>query len=245
MSELFQNKKVSKDELLEYFFHPYENIHETYDWMKWIEDAGLQVFGVFDRYAELSDIENPLLVPPDAKTLQKRINLGFMKGSLEFYLCASDLQKRKHLKKKRKVKSTFRMRKAWHLPDFWLQNPYLSSTSKQNLYRVWLQHLRSNYSREPVGLGWMGNLESYSVNEMKSFARYGMILPSMIQDNPSLLNFLYDPIESHQKLSREHQVIDFFDTALGFKVERELRKRDIYDTKRFYVVMERFVQSQF
>jgi len=245
IKQVSNHKKLTTSELVEFFFHPYENIYEVHDWMKWIDEAGLQVYGVFDRFGELSDIENPLLVPPDADTLQKRINLGFMKGPLELYLCSQDRRKRDWVKRKRKVKTSFRLRKAWHLPKFWQQNPFLKDTSMPKIYRIWLQNLYSAYQRDHSGLGLIGALEdSYTDQEIKSFARYGAVLPSMLKDQRAIKK-LYDPITKSQKMTREHQVVDFFDTALAYKIERELRKRNLYDSKRFYVIMERFVQSQF
>ena len=116
---------------------------------------------------------------------------------------------------------------------------------RDRIYRIWLQNLYSAYQRDHSGLGLIGSLgDTYTDEEIKSLARYGAILPSMLKDHQGIKK-LYDPITKSQKMTREHQVVDFFDTALAYRIERELRKRNLYDSKRFYVIMERFVQSQF
>src|SRR5690606_17127172 len=55
------------------FFHAREARLDLDFWLDAITKNGFRILGIFDRYAELDDLPNPLLSMPEAKAWQDRI----------------------------------------------------------------------------------------------------------------------------------------------------------------------------
>ncbi len=68
------------------FLHPREARLPIDVWFERIEQAGLKVTGMFDRYGELDDLVNPLWTPPSARQLAERAADGRFENNLELYL---------------------------------------------------------------------------------------------------------------------------------------------------------------
>lgn len=59
-------------------------------WLRALDESGFRLIGVFDRYAELDDLPNPLLEPPDLEEWSERIADRRFENNLELYLAKSD-----------------------------------------------------------------------------------------------------------------------------------------------------------
>ena len=71
------------------FLHAREARLDLKFWLRAIENCGLRVIGVFDRYAELDDLPNPLLEVPTFQAWQDRIEDRRFENNLELYLAKS------------------------------------------------------------------------------------------------------------------------------------------------------------
>jgi SAM-dependent methyltransferase len=71
------------------FLHAREARLDLPFWLRALEESGLRLIGVFDRYGELDDLPNPLLEPPDADAWRERIADRRFENNLELYLAKS------------------------------------------------------------------------------------------------------------------------------------------------------------
>ena len=71
------------------FLHAREARLDLPYWLRALEESGLRLIGVFDRYGELDDLPNPLLEPPDANAWLERIADRRFENNLELYLAKS------------------------------------------------------------------------------------------------------------------------------------------------------------
>jgi SAM-dependent methyltransferase len=68
------------------FMHAREARLDAGFWLRAIADSGLQAIGLFDRYAELDDLRNPLLEAPSLDAMRDRIVDRRFENNLELYL---------------------------------------------------------------------------------------------------------------------------------------------------------------
>jgi SAM-dependent methyltransferase len=68
------------------FLHPWESRSSISNWLKAFNDSGLRTCALFDRYAELDDLENPLWRFPDLKDLEDRAHDLRFENNLEIWL---------------------------------------------------------------------------------------------------------------------------------------------------------------
>jgi SAM-dependent methyltransferase len=68
------------------FLHPWESRATIEDWYEAFETAGLEAFALFDRYAELDDLSNPLWRCPTSKELSDRSRDLRFENNLEVWL---------------------------------------------------------------------------------------------------------------------------------------------------------------
>jgi len=68
------------------FLHPREARLGIRHWLEAIRAAGLEVVGLFDRYCELDDLENPLSVVPSIEALEQRAADGRYENNLELFI---------------------------------------------------------------------------------------------------------------------------------------------------------------
>lgn len=68
------------------FLHPREARLGIQHWLGAIAAAGLEVAGLFDRYAELDDLENPLSHMPSGESLAVRAADGRYENNLELFI---------------------------------------------------------------------------------------------------------------------------------------------------------------
>ena len=72
------------------FLHPRETRLSVTEWLTAINNAGLRVVGLLDRYAELDDLPNPLWHAPSPAELAARAADGRFEHNLELYLTHAD-----------------------------------------------------------------------------------------------------------------------------------------------------------
>jgi hypothetical protein len=68
------------------FFHAHEGRLTLDEWLKAFADAGLEPIGLYDRYAELDDLKNPLLTFPSVEALTARIADRRFENNFEIFL---------------------------------------------------------------------------------------------------------------------------------------------------------------
>jgi SAM-dependent methyltransferase len=68
------------------FLHPWESRASIIQWFKAFSSAGLKPVGLYDRYAELDDLDNPLWTCPTAEQLSERAQDLRFENNLEVWL---------------------------------------------------------------------------------------------------------------------------------------------------------------
>lgn len=72
--------------LVDTFFHAREARLSWPYWLKAIQDSGLRLLGLFDRYGELDDLPNPLWEFPGLEAMRARLEDGRFENNFEIYL---------------------------------------------------------------------------------------------------------------------------------------------------------------
>lgn len=80
----------SDTRLVDTFMHTHEIRWDIKRWLLEFNAAGLQPFGLFDRYGELDDLPNTLWQMPSSEELELRAGDGRFEGNLEVYLHKPD-----------------------------------------------------------------------------------------------------------------------------------------------------------
>jgi hypothetical protein len=81
-----QDTLANPSRLVDAFLHAREARLDLRFWLGAAADAGLRVMGAYDRYAELDDLPNPLLEPPETGAWAERIADRRFENNLELYL---------------------------------------------------------------------------------------------------------------------------------------------------------------
>jgi hypothetical protein len=68
------------------FMHTREAKISAQSWFQMFQSAGLKLFAMLDRYAELDDLPNPLWVVPEIDQLKTKIEDGSFKNNLELWM---------------------------------------------------------------------------------------------------------------------------------------------------------------
>lgn len=77
---------VNASRFVDTFLHAREARLDLAFWLRAIENSGLLAIGVYDRYAELDDLPNPLLEVPGLPAWQERIHDRRFENNFELYL---------------------------------------------------------------------------------------------------------------------------------------------------------------
>ncbi|MBI2603802.1 MAG: methyltransferase domain-containing protein [Deltaproteobacteria bacterium] len=120
------------------FFHAHELRRSIVDWFASFHRCGLEPFALFDRYAELDDLPNPLWELPQAQVLEERARANQFRNNLELLL-----YKRGH-----SHPHAITFPKLWHwrlkpAPRFWTQYEETAKLSFFDRLRIWHQLIGS------------------------------------------------------------------------------------------------------
>jgi hypothetical protein len=172
------------------FLHPNELRLAPTTWFTLLADAGFKVVGVFDRYAELDDLKNPLWQAPTPEELQERADDGRYENNLELYVqkpgftlsgaasAPRNSSWNNFLRYKTPPRSWFTFR----------ETKGLSRTQRQSIWRSYLAHVVDG-RRETLDHLLEKTVSETHIKAFQRLARIGALLPGqfMLEKNCALL----------------------------------------------------------
>lgn len=153
------------------FFHAREARLDLRFWLKAIEGSGLNIIGLFDRYAELDDLSNPLLDVPSAQDLDDRVGDRRFENNFEFYL--AKLAPRSHsMITTRRLPGSPMLKSP---PQSWFAYEETSSIPWLARRKLWLHFLRGICAQSFESIDpWAARLKPETLQRL---ARIGAIFP--------------------------------------------------------------------
>ena len=160
------------------FLHPWESRALINDWYHAFETAGLRAFALFDRYAELDDLPNPLWRCPTAKELTERSDDLRFENNLEVWLKPIDnSSKSKTAPSQQPASSHIPVRLRLTMPAMnfskYTETGDLAFGVKLTLWRGFLRGLYNTTDQSAVSL-----IKDLDAKVASRLARVGLILPS-------------------------------------------------------------------
>lgn len=153
------------------FMHAREARLDLGYWLRAAAGAGLRAVGLFDRHAELDDLENPLLAFPAEEALRERVADRRFENNLELYLVKPDQVN---------MKVTVTHMLPWGLfpqspPVNWFAYPETQAIPWMARRRLWWNFLRgiSGRARAPVD-AWAARL---GPSALQRLGRLGALFP--------------------------------------------------------------------
>ena len=173
LSQLGPTTIANDARLVDTFLHPREARLGIKDWLSALKNAGLDVIGLFDRYAELDDLPNPLWAMPSAAALAARAADRRFENNLELFV-------RKPGQSPRSVASRMTGQKLVLPPRAWFSYDETRQIPWATRFRLWHAHLR--FLGEGTSIGQAPWLRGISGAALARLARVGAILPGMLGD---------------------------------------------------------------
>ncbi len=145
LNSLLPEMRSRPTRLVDTFLHAREARLDLGDWLDSINDSGLRIIGMLDRYAELDDLPNPLYSMPHSDQLQDRCLDRRFENNWEFYLI-----KPGHIRTKVSLKVSRKVR--WRTPPKqWFSYNETQNLSWKTKQLLWQSHL-SYYSEQFISL---------------------------------------------------------------------------------------------
>lgn len=159
------------------FMHPWESRLDIPGWFQKFDSANLKAFALFDRYAELDDLPNPLWVLPNIQQLSERaLDLRF-ENNLEIWLTHSHtVACSEHALSKNPTTSaeSIPLRLRTRLPpSLWCRFPETKSLTlsmQWTLWQGWIKSLHGHTCKKALRL-----IESLPLATNQRLARIGAI----------------------------------------------------------------------
>lgn len=226
------------------FFHAREAVISLGRWFSLFEKVGLTPYGLFDRYAELDDLPNPLWSMPSFKELEERTSDRRFENNLELYLCRSIS---KNLIERKTVPVA--MESRWSILGRYLQRPprnWFSFKETEGIGWADRWHLWHRHSEYVVGT------ETESIDELcyrmedsalKRLARMGAIFPGQFKDRKKVESLIapladsMEPLEVSKPQSMRGSDVSQY-------IMDELQKRSLFSERRFSAIMDRLLKAQ-
>ncbi len=156
------------------FFHAHEGQVSLGEWLEFIEESGLETLGLYDRYAELDDLPNPLLTFPNKTALESRIEDRRFENNLEFYLYKKPVPGAED--HKQVLPSKWRMKMP---PQIWFQYSETNSLPFKTRFQLWWAYLAHIEGKKTKALDAMAS--TLETKTLQRLARLGVIFPSQFQ----------------------------------------------------------------
>jgi len=168
------------------FLHPREARLSISTWYRAIESADLKIVGLFDRYAELDDLANPLWHPPSVDDLESRLADRRFENNLELFLVRQkDVKSGDGGGSGGGIIRTQPVGKLWPYmlkapPSQWFTYRETSNIELSMRLRIWHAHLRWVMHASASGVNSL--LASLTGSALQRLVRIGAILPGQISD---------------------------------------------------------------
>lgn len=164
------------------FLHPRVVQTGISAWWHSLKSSGFQIVGLFDRYAELDDLPNPLWQAPTPESLEERAADGRFEGNLELFL-------RKPAAPCAAARGAWpaRSQLGWRHyaappPLAWLSYDETRHIPIRQHYLLWWRFLTTLAGKEQVPSAW-----SLPKPAVQRLARIGALLPGMLSAEQRVL----------------------------------------------------------
>lgn len=151
------------------FLHPRVVSHGIEDWLHLIESSGLVVSALFDRYAELDHLRNPMLVPPAGDVIKDMAGDLRFSNNLEIHLY------RPGIPAVAKWDWEFHILKTKRPPRSWFSFLETKMIPRNLRSRIWLAWLNSLKGPNFAALDAFEN--SLPVEAWQRLSRLGAVFP--------------------------------------------------------------------
>ncbi|MEZ4742198.1 MAG: class I SAM-dependent methyltransferase [Bdellovibrionota bacterium] len=253
------------------FFHVREARISLTHWIEQIDISGLRPYGIFDRYGELDDLNNPLWFMPNVQELKERIDDGRFENNFEMFLrkdkakvgeFGSEGLKRHHINHSGfisshtmkhfsyfiKLLSKFSIKLRHVYPKVWASFDETKGCHPMSLSKLWQNH--QSYTSRSDGSFLYLNLKGESDEFMRSFsplalkrlARIGAILPQMLGSYEECWR-VSQPIHQQMDLPEKYPLDKEFYNCMRNLLEKERQNIGILTDKRLGLVMHRLQRA--
>lgn len=245
--------------LVDTFFHQRDISYSLADWFAAIEQAGLRLVGLVDRYGELDDLKNPLWYAPSLQALIERAADFRFENNLEFYLTkASSLLERTEFAaslphKQRSLKSIANGFREWRLflptlpladsytyPKLWFSFSETRSIPSIDRLRIWQAHrdyTLKNIQPSPK------IFKPYPLRTLQRLARLGAILPGMLDQSVSAAD-LCQPLSEKMQAPVPSLAVNIEKSNLVNWLRTCLVQKKVYSEKRLQLILLRLKNAQ-
>lgn len=184
----------NKSRFADSFLHCRELYASPTYWLNSIEQSGFRIMGLFDRYAELDDLANPLWQTPKPQQLIDRCKDKRFENNLELFLCKkndappeqNELAAAKPLGR---IPSNLKFASP---PSSWFDYQETKKLPTSLKWQLWQDHIR---------YCWLGTdsprsqrLERLPISTLQRLARIGAIFPGMLTSQ-KLITEVSKPME--------------------------------------------------
>lgn len=171
------------------FFHAREARIGINHWLESFARIGFESLGLFDRYAELDDLKNPLLLFPTAKSLDLRAKDRRFENNYEIFLTKKgNISDNPQGRPQAKFPTRFRMKTP---PKAWFSYTETNSIPLTMRFKIWHNFLgtlegrqQASFDRQAIGI---------KPEALQRLSRIGAIFPSNF-DSQNLKELLIRPI---------------------------------------------------
>lgn len=158
------------------FLHPWEARLKVDRWLELFQKNNLESYALYDRYAELDDLANPLWQMPKAKQLSDRANDYRYENNLEIWLRHTDAAPKQEAKTA-PIPMRFKTRMP---PSQWNRFPETKNLNFKTLHSLWHSWLNTIYNRPDHGAEKI--IQSLPKPAAQRLARIGAILRVQAED---------------------------------------------------------------
>jgi 2-polyprenyl-3-methyl-5-hydroxy-6-metoxy-1,4-benzoquinol methylase len=216
------------------FFHAREVRYSCKEWLQMISNAGFKVEGLYDRYGELDDLENPMWTPPKQDCLDERsMDLRF-ENNLELYLSKDMLPSSTTpdplpLDLKAYFKSP---------PASWFSFEETKEINWRWRLYFWHKFLQANAFK----LATIDEAAQHlPTKALQRLARLGAIMPDQIASK-ELRQKLNAPLHSHMEAPTRLPPMELHGTKIADLVSQILIAKDCFGHRRLDAVLKRLSQ---
>lgn len=199
------------------FFHAREARIGINHWLESFARIGFESLGLFDRYAELDDLKNPLLLFPSAKSLEVRAQDRRFENNFEIYLTKkASPSAAEQGRGETKLPTRFRLRMP---PKAWFTYSETHSIPWPMRFQLWHNFLRTLEGRQPP-VSFDRQAITIKPEALQRLSRLGAIFPSNF-DSQELRALLLRPI---------HPTMDQPSFAPPAELRQDLELRQMLET---------------
>ncbi len=226
------------------FFHVREAHISPQKWLDMLHNAGLQIYSLFDRYAELDDLPNPLWQPPEISELSARTKDCRFENNLELFVCRAD--ERIEPPNKLIPLPETHLHQILPLllrrpPSRWFAYEETRDVPWPIRWQLWHRHVcyASGYRRRSVDK----LLTALPLSCGQRLARLGAIFPLQVQ-NIDMRTRLHAPMSESTPVPARDPAREPRVTAVSEFVMDVMQEKGIYSDRRYLAIMTRLTRAQ-